>query len=474
MQVSFYNFNKRINSTARPTGSGTAIDCIIKDGSSQLAPTIRIKWSSGAAPVYNYAYISAFGGRYYFVADWTFEERQWTAKLSVDVLATYKTNIGSLSKYVLRCASAENADAIDNMYPAVSEYSEDLKVGNFSDWGNYSVQGSGHFVITCIGDTNTTKGTGVAQYQLSATEVSSIIKNAYSSLDNEWNVAQDTIKSVLLMPTRFFSDIATYLTSVMWFPCSFVEDTSVTENIHLSFYNVTNTQHHPLLTAKTSGSYDIDISDWPSTGSRKWEWLAPYASYTFEAQPWGTIDLDGNDVVNASTLRVMHSTDSLTGLSRLDVFAITGNGSPRLIATRTAQLGVAVPYGGSAPNAGGMIGGFVGIASAVASTIEKGKGLFDIAASMGSAAAASAATGYASGTSGGGASISPYHVLYCRRLHHVDLDPAEAGYPLAETRQINTLSGYVQCKDGDITSLTATDSELMQVKSYLEGGFFYE
>lgn len=475
MQVKFYNFNKRINSTAKPSGSaGTTIDCIIKDGSSQLSPTISLKWSSGAAPIYNYAFISDFGGRYYFVGDWIFQDRQWTAKLNVDVLASFRGNIGLASKYVLRSASAENLDAIETAYPALSEYTEDRLLGGFTSWGDYGIQGSGNFVITCIGDTNTSKGTGVAQYQVDATEVSYIIKRAYSAIDNEWNVAQDTIKSVLLMPTRFFSDIAKFLTSVMWFPCTFTLDNTITENIHLSFYNVTNVTHSPLAQPVAIDSYEISLANVPPSNSRKWEWLAPFTSYTLEAQPWGTIDLDGNDIVNSDKLIVTARTDSMTGLSKLDVSVKTGNDPARLIATRTAQLGVAVPYGGSAPNAAGLVGGFVGIASAVASAASGSADMFDIVASVGSATAASAPTGYASGTSGGGAAISKTHYLYIRRLHHTDTNPTEIGYPLCETRTINTLSGYVKVQDGDITSLVATDAELMQIKSYLEGGFFYE
>lgn len=473
MNVLFYNVSKRENSTALPTGAGTNHACILKDGSNMITPTIALKWTGSAAPAYNYASIYAFGGRYYWITDWIFQDRQWIAKMRVDVLASFKYSIGIASKYILRSYSESNADAIDNYYPALSAYDENRLPGGFTNWGDYGIQGSGNFVITCIGDTNTTKGTGVAQYQLGATEVSAIIKNAYSSIDNEWNVAQDTIKSILLIPTRFFSDIAKYLTSVMWFPCSFPLDQTVQENIHLSFYNVTNAQYHPLSVPTVTDSYEISLAGIPGTG-KKWEWLQPFTTYTLEAQPWGTIDLDGNDIVNSDKLIVYAKTDSLTGLSKLDVYVKTGNDPARLIATRTAQLGVAVPYGGSSPDVGGMIGGFVGVAASVVSAAQGNAGLTDIAASMGSAAAASAATGYASGTSGGGAAISKVHYLYIRRLHHADEDPAEVGYPLCKTKTINTLSGYVQCKDGDIADSIATEAELMQVKSYLEGGFFYE
>jgi hypothetical protein len=56
---------------------------------------------------------------------------------------------------------------------------------------------------------------------------------------------------------------------------------------------------------------------------------------------------------------------------------------------------------------------------------------------------------------------------------HVDSDNAETGRPLCKTVQIAAVPGYVLCKDGDVDA-PATDQELAQIKSYLEGGFFYE
>lgn len=480
MQVSFYNFNKRINSTARPTGSGTAIDCIIKDGSSQLAPTIRIKWSSGAAPVYNYAYISAFGGRYYFVADWTFEDRQWTAKLSVDVLATYKTNIGSLSKYVLRSASAENAEALDSMYPSTADYYYNFKVGNFTNWGNYGVSNSGVYVITCVGDNDVTNATGVTQYQLTGGEVALLIKNAINAVSNEWNTVtvkssvEEAIKDLLLMPFRFFTDLSQYIRNIMWFPCSFVVNSAATSaQIRLGMYPVTTGTYKPLMHPRQTEYYDIDLNGLIPATYKSWEALNPYGCYTLEAQPWGVIELGGMDIIRSDKLRVRHNTDAMSGLSRLDISAVRGN-VERLLTTRTAQLGVAVPYGGTAPDYAGAIRGGAEIAASAAAFAAGDVGGGALAASITSAVAATTPTGYSAGTSGGGASIAPFHTLHARILHHVDTDPAELGYPLCEIRQIDTLSGYVKVQDGDITSLTATDSELVQVKSYLEGGFFYE
>ncbi len=86
MTINFYTFAKELNSTARPADAGTSYDVEIKEGSGILRPYIRIKYTGGSPAVWNYAYIPAFG-RYYYVGEWTYNERQWSATLTVDYMA---------------------------------------------------------------------------------------------------------------------------------------------------------------------------------------------------------------------------------------------------------------------------------------------------------------------------------------------------------------------------------------------------
>ena len=117
MNITFYTFSKRVNSTARPSG-GTVYAVIIKDGSGIVSPSISLKWSGSESPVaFNYAYIPDWG-RYYWVTNWTYYDRQWTADLRIDVLASYKSQIGASNQYVVRAASAYDESIVDGLYPA--------------------------------------------------------------------------------------------------------------------------------------------------------------------------------------------------------------------------------------------------------------------------------------------------------------------------------------------------------------------
>ena len=483
MQVSFYNYNKRINSTARPIGSGTAIDCIIKDGSSQLAPTIRIKWSSGAAPVYNYAYISAFGGRYYFIADWTFEDRQWTAKLSVDVLATYKTNIGGLTKYVTRSASKKGAAIMETLYPAKSTYTQtrtNLGTG-FTEFAN-----GGTYVMTVINDRQISLSANQPPllYQGPAAAVQQAIYNTTNAMEGAAedmeSVARESsiqviISKLFYIPGRFFSNLGQFIRNVMWFPISFttVEDAGM----YIGRYEATRAMYRISSPIWRSPAINFDVRNYPPAGKDAWEYMAPYAAYTIEFQPFGIIPIPSEDVINADYIRLYVTVDALSGLGILQV--VIDDGTPantRTIATVTAQVGVSFPFGASTPDYGA---GIRAAASAMAVLSSSGASAAQMTlateAAIGTAAQGLGENGFVTGsTSGGAASISANCHFQARIYDHADIDPEEEGYPLCEMTQIDTLSGYVKVTDGDITSLTATDSELMQVKSYLEGGFFYE
>ena len=116
--ANFYQFSKKKNSTKVPSGNGTPFAIEILEPSSVLSPTIRLKTSN---PVnFNYCRISTYN-RYYFVTDWTSDHNTWIAHLSVDVLATYASDILATRQYVLRSGSEHDEFIIDDAYIMTKE-----------------------------------------------------------------------------------------------------------------------------------------------------------------------------------------------------------------------------------------------------------------------------------------------------------------------------------------------------------------
>ncbi len=101
MNVAFYTFSKRRNSTKKPTGTGTVKDCKLKDNCSVHDPVILL---ANSPTLYDYAYISTWG-RYYFVHDIVSVANGLTEyHLTEDVLASNKNAIGN-TKALIQYAS---------------------------------------------------------------------------------------------------------------------------------------------------------------------------------------------------------------------------------------------------------------------------------------------------------------------------------------------------------------------------------
>lgn len=97
IDITFYNITKRLNSTARPSGSGTVYSCAFKDNTSILSPVLKLQLST--KPDYNYF---KFDDRYYWITDIvSLTNDIWQISGTVDVLATFKGHINNTSAFVL-------------------------------------------------------------------------------------------------------------------------------------------------------------------------------------------------------------------------------------------------------------------------------------------------------------------------------------------------------------------------------------
>ena len=74
-----------------------------------------------------------------------------------------------------------------------------------------------------------------------------------------------------------------------------------------------------------------------------------------------------------------------------------------------------------------------------------------------------------------GSFLTPYKLT--RISYHfyqiADEDIGHKGRPLCAIRQINTLSGYILCADGEI-DIPCTEEERAAIQNFLTSGFFWE
>lgn len=464
MNVVFSVFNKKLNSTARPGGSAT-YDCIVKDGTSSLRAKIGLQWTGSGNPTrYNMCFIADFGsvGKFYFIENWTFLDRIWWAECKVDVLATYKIYIGLSSKYVLRAAAEHDPLIPDNMaIPKASYLDEGALAGDSLGWANYGSGGT--YVITVIGNNNATASAVCTQFQVSGSVLQTIINGLCNAVQGWYNAQlssttiREAVQSLFSAPFRATTDLSQYIKNVMWFPFDFPAGGG--GNIYLGMFNTgvgATGVGAPL--RMFSGSCNL-----PTYRDKEiWEYGSPYGSYWFKMLPFGMFELDPMDVLTNTTIDYTVGVDSVSGLGTLTL-SIGG----RVIATRSAQIGIAVPYGGTSPNYAGAITAAAGLAEAIQSDSGLSTG------AIGNAILSVSPRGFSAGTAGGGGALEGFGHVYWRVLDHIDVDQTEAGRPLCKVRTLNTLSGFILCREGDV-SCPATAAELAEIESYLTGGFFYE
>lgn len=489
--VTFYtNFEKRLNSTKQPlnTDSHTDYTCTLKEGCNILTPEIEIYLSSGDPSSYNYAYIPSFK-RYYFVNDWTYFHGVWTASLSVDVLASFKTGIGNLSKYVVRSSYTSNGDIIDGFYHTEA----DLQRSIIPSTSPFSTGIQGTYIVGIIGEqpnANVPCVGGVCYYALSFSQMAELINYLMSStfsniMADPANGMTDSITKVLMNPTQ-------YIASCIWIPYS-ITTTAVSVQPKIGWWNTS-----PLSSGCNAlGSGGISSLQFSKVGTNitvtshsqiaRGAYLdcAPYSRYIFHLEPWGDIELNSNFIMKNKTVSYTITTDGMTGMGRLDITSGT-----KVISSNFAQVGVPIAISEILQTAdisvGGIVASLTGALAAGWDALTGGGSLKDAGSAAVNAVESyntdvnvkgvnGSAISYTGVGLGTGADAYNTQGPYIRvdRFDLVPEDNAEFGRPLFDIRTVSNIPGFIKCADGE-HNIAGYENEKSQISGYLTGGFFYE
>lgn len=453
--VRLYTLSKRDNSTKRPSGDGTLFNCIIKSGSGMMHPTITLDLGKTSDPSqYNYAYIPNFD-RYYFIEEWYFDRALWTASLKVDVLATYKTEIGNANLYVMRCASEHNGDIIDTLYPAKSgcSFESETKSNPWDDAMTYVV-GIVSKSATCGSQSH--YGLLRASFsQLCNWLLSDVVTSANGFSINDCSLE---LQRSLVEPLQFIK-------SCVLLPVA-IGDTHGTAGATVNVYGWSTPVTGKILTENDAivKTYTFDIRKHPDTDSRgNYVNSAPFTAITLTVPPFGTFDIDTSVTCNASTLTVTIRIDQITGKGTMTVkcHGAVLNRIEAQIGIPISMSSVTRDYLGTASNVGGAISGLL--------TGDVLGGLSGI----GNALQSLQARANTIGTTGSYGSLLGDFRLDHQFFRPISDDKTHNGRPLCAKRELKTLSGYILVQDGDV-SITGTSTECAMVRQYLETGFYYD
>lgn len=486
MQIGFTQFSKRENSTKRPAlETFTYYNGVFKLQSGILSPTLLLTLQGADLeplnPVnWNYAYIPEFK-RYYYVKEWVTNNGQWVVFLAVDVMATYKEFIGTSTQYVLRAASAHDGRVVDTRYPALN-YVTTSKV--FESSGMSATGGS--YILGVINGTVGRTGS-VSYYVMDSAEIAYIMN---------WLLTQGNYQFTDDLAFAILNPIS-YIVSCVYVPFS-VPAANV-DAIKVGFWTVEGATGRALINPSIGlPAINLTIADHPQSDRGVFLNKNPFTRANLSCKPFGLIPIDLFKVSD-NTIVCNIECDVTNGLGSLSVYS-GGN----LLGIYYAQIGVSLAMAQGVSNA------LVGTANtllvqsndpqiaqfekAVEDTQAKFPD-FNVPSSLGlstvgnagAAITTSAATitgvGNAikslmpqlqvTGSQGFFGNIDELMTLYIEYIHIVDEDNDDIGRPLMQKRVINTLSGYILVNSADL-AIDGYAGELSAVKSYMNGGFFYE
>lgn len=486
--VVFYTFSKKDNSTARPSAAGVTYACTLKDGCGVLSPTIKLNVGPAAnTSAYNYCHIPAFG-RYYFITDWMSDRGMWYASMTVDVLASWKTEIGATPLYVLRSSAEHDGRINDRMYPVLCDYQyAGLNAAGATPW--WDLTDGGTFVVGLLSYTQTGDVNGGINYVgFNASMFDQFMALVFNvqdgipgtAMEGSTNVIRSMFTGMTETQARNLAYIAEnpftdYIDSITWVPglvpfmhaqtglylgpnylnCGYWSFDKKT--MYTFSHTFTNLPKHPKAAAR--GAY-LNTS--------------PYTEYQLLLPCYGVVKLDAAELISYSQLMVSLDIDLITGQA---LYRVTAGSAQAIhdIAQYYCSVGVGIKYGENKP-LGSALQAMTGITSAVMAENVAGT----IAGIANLVRERSAPGGSVKGTGGGYIGLATrsggttgFPVLEAIFYDVADNDLADLGAPLLKVRTPAAIPGYIQVEHGDI-SAPAMANELSDIKRYLEGGFFYE
>lgn len=322
MEIELFAFEKRLNSTKIPDGTGTVFNGELKESFTLTGLSVTFDMQSPeSVPLYNYAYIQAFS-RYYFITDWSYTGGFWVASLAVDVLASNRLGIFASTQYVKRAYHTAVAIAkpviIDDMYPTEGgAYTDSVTISQANFWGSGITSGIVVLGVVCS-DTHSIGA--VTYYAMEAPVFSAFMATMLNSIS--WanisaNEISQELQKALINPTQ-------YIVSCRWYPFT-VYDISVgqgviaTNIIKLGWWSINISGVAYLIddiqrsNIRRVSTVEIPKNRQAVLDHRDYLNFAPYTTYNLYFPPFGSFDLDTTILYGHSHLYITVETSLLTG-----------------------------------------------------------------------------------------------------------------------------------------------------------------
>lgn len=462
MQITIYNFSKRINSTKIPSG-GTVVDVVLKTPCSETNPSFTMSNAHACT------YVKAFGKYYYVTSTTHITNDLINISCSIDYMATYKSNIGNTTAFIEYAADSNNTDITDDRRTDEGKISEvaissiDTEVFTtdltyitpiLAGRGGFSTAGYSYIVASPVIVSDIIKKYGETEdLYKKTTDVSGLIGSTTALAIKSSAITQTTLGSIF-NPLGVKVDIDTSVNAV-----------SVTGRYIKKIYTLPVKYGNTSINFTCKPPFATGFLFLPFVG------LVPLdlARIYIGVLPELTIDMSVDVITGDIAYKVSRGNDVLgtyTGncSSTLPVRVATNDKSGKMInlavTAATSTVGVAASALGK---------NYVGAAATAitgASQLYQGVRTLDQSTQTVVGGLSSNLAGYL------GTAIKSI-VIRSNLNEDMDATDAIAGRPLFKTSTIKSHSGYLKCSSASV-SLSGDMQARSYINTIINGGFYYE
>lgn len=479
MNITLFRFSKKPNSTAVPEG-GHETTAQIYNECSLLSPALLIGESSPER--YNYAYVQAWS-RYYWITDWRWDNGRWIASLSVDALASWRSQIGASSQYILRAANLHNGGLLDSLYPCVNTPTV-LEDAHENPWGiGEAGGGDGSYVAGIVGP-------GTRYYTFTAAQFSSLCRYIFSDSYAD-DLLGGEVWSDVYPQLKAQTNPLQYISSVRYYP--FDMGGSDVSSVPVGWVSCPVSAKRLSDRSLYTKEITFTFPRHPQIGRGSYLNAPPYSRYHLFIPPWGCIDVSSQGAAEADTIDATINVDPRTGIGVLrlriagamDSILTSQVGVDIQLAQITAPgwgLGNTIQMGGElVSQLAGTVGTALGAVAnptsapqAIANTVAGAASTVSYTAGkIGEIGQSKIPSVTSIGNPGGWAPLIGASYLVGEFMPVAANDPANKGSPACQIATISSAGGYVQIS-GPHLQIPCTPMELNTIYAAMTGGMYYE
>lgn len=464
MQARFWNFPKRRNSTAIPTGASPWEPQVnLKAPCNSISPTLLMGSQENWQQITSYNYLR-LGGMYYFINSWdSVRNDLWEAHCELDFLATYKSEILATTAFV-EYDTATNPGIVDHRLSTLVKGTASRSYKDFSP----KMNPSGSIVLCVTGESGSVSYFAIQYIDLTSL-LNSVTDWASINVESSTDPMRELVLGFLTWAQKSLSsgNAPSNIRGCVWLPWSMPviegEETEICfGTFHTGFFG------RKLAEPVESHITYVDIP-WQAT-----DWRQNSMCHTFEmGLPYaGVIGIDAGMLAGFSRVRVEYSIDRRTG----DIVYMISTEDGTLIGSYSGCAGVSIPIGVSSYNLTG-----------IASSVFNGTGALlsgNVGGAVGSLAQAAqnivVPNMTSIGTQTSGASSGLAEIAYISLgsiFHNTNVTPSSVsavmGTPTMATKTLSSLSGFVKTRGASV-SANCGANVLQMINSALDGGIYIE